>query len=92
MSAYRNATLTPPVDTTPPWWQRVWFWIKGETAVIRPERAVYYLIRTRNGVPAEFRDAFCAEREAAGYPRPRTAAECAESGAEVESRAREGES
>lgn len=23
MSAYRNATLTPPVDTTPPWWQRL---------------------------------------------------------------------
>lgn len=66
--------------------------LEGETAVIRPERAFYYLARTRNGVPAEFRDAFCAAQEAAGYPCPRTAAECAAMGAEVESRAREGES
>lgn len=54
--------------------------LEGETAAIHPERAAYYLVRTRDGVPAEFRDAFCAAQEAAGYPRPRTAAECATRG------------
>ena len=29
---YRDATLTPPVDTTPPWWQRLWFWLDRESA------------------------------------------------------------
>ena len=54
--------------------------LEGETAAIHPERAAHYLARTRDGVPAEFRDAFCKRQEAAGYPRPRTSAECAARG------------
>lgn len=32
---YRTATLTPPVDTSPPWWQRVWFRVDREDAAQR---------------------------------------------------------
>lgn len=35
MSAYRSPTLTPPVDTTPPWWQRVWFCVNRRDACER---------------------------------------------------------
>jgi hypothetical protein len=30
---YRTATLTSPVDTSPPWWQRAWFRVaRGDAA------------------------------------------------------------
>jgi len=32
---YRMATLTPPVDTSPPWWQRAWFRVARDDAAQR---------------------------------------------------------
>lgn len=69
-----NAALQRPSTFRESIWHEM---LEGETAVLRPERVAYYLARTANGVPAEFRDAFCERQEAAGYPLPRTAAECA---------------
>ena len=32
MMPYRDAMLVPPQDTTPPWWQRVWFSVARDDA------------------------------------------------------------
>ncbi len=32
---YRTPTLTPPVDTPPPWWQRAWFRVGRDDAAER---------------------------------------------------------
>jgi hypothetical protein len=32
---YRTTMLTPPVDTSPPWWQRAWFRVARDDAAQR---------------------------------------------------------
>lgn len=62
-----------PKNVREPIWRA---YLNGEVAVLHPESAARFLNSTRVGVPREFRDAYAARETSAGYPRPRTSAEC----------------
>lgn len=80
--AIQNGTATFRVR------ESIWrVFLEGEIAVLHPEARERFLARAGRSVPPEFRDACCEQKEACGYPRPRTSAECGVSDAGEESAA-----